>query len=478
MRRAAHSVEDRAGAAAAPAPSGRLSPLRGHAIADEPQGEEVDELCRHRRHRRAVGPLLELADHARPAAQGQERLRDEFLAVIPGHAQPVEFPRRALGPGKAAGLAQGRRKAFAPRRPRAEPARIQLRDGGPQAALPPRQLPVRHSLVEKGGAEPDQQRVHEGVGVEPGIDRDEEVAMAHRHAAAHHRRAGQRHGLHARLPEFTRRAVLVTVGRVEQPPPRLRRQAGPQGLDDVALRERPADGEIRLLPHGMEEEGPVEIPQADAAAGDGGVGGTSGIGGEHRVDVGLPNAARSEFFTVAALREKRLCAQEPRRVHHRLLEGLLLEGMERVVVDEDVDRALGRQEVGRVLDGAMDLLEAGGWIHRTGCGKRAGKPTPATSIARPAVPAHTNPRGGAALRSRQSLPGCPADFTRMLHGAEPAMRDGPCLAHARRRRVPHAGMAARAIRSRERLSDRRLGRRVARFCLSVAEPRRRVGRCV
>ena len=47
-------------------------PLGSHAVADQPQCQEVDEPRRHRLHRRAVGPLLELVDHPGPAAQGQQ----------------------------------------------------------------------------------------------------------------------------------------------------------------------------------------------------------------------------------------------------------------------------------------------------------------------------------------------------------------------------------------------------------------------
>jgi hypothetical protein len=104
----------------------------------------------------------------------------------------------------------------------------------------------------------------------------------------------------------------------------------------------------------MQQEHPLEFPQRHAATSHHLARQTVQFSVEHRVDVGRKDPAAGKLFPVAAFLQKWLGAEDAGGVDHRLLERLLLEGVEGVVVDEDADRPLGRQIVGGVLDRPLD----------------------------------------------------------------------------------------------------------------------------
>jgi len=62
-------------------------------------------------------------------------------------------------------------------------------------------------------------------------------------------------------------------------------------------------------------------------------------------------AAGGEFVAVSRLGQVRLAAERVTRALNGRFERQILEGMQRVVMDEDADRALGRQEMRDAVDG-------------------------------------------------------------------------------------------------------------------------------
>ena len=72
--------------------------------------------------------------------------------------------------------------------------------------------------------------------------------------------------------------------------------------------------------------------------------------GEQRVDVLGANTAGRELVAIANLGQERLASQTFGGVFDRVFEGLIFEGVQRVVMHEDADRALSRQEVREIID--------------------------------------------------------------------------------------------------------------------------------
>ena len=184
-------------------------PLHGNPIADEPQGREIDEPGGDRFDRCAVGPLFEMPDHPRPAPQGQCRAGQILVPVGLRHAQPVEFGGDHIDRMAAACGPQGRGQAGTPGFCRTEAIGIDAGDRFEQPPLAARHRPCSDPLVEKGRAESNQQRVHEIVGVDRGIDREDEIAVPHRRSGVRDRGTGQGDRLDAGMPEFTRRALFL-----------------------------------------------------------------------------------------------------------------------------------------------------------------------------------------------------------------------------------------------------------------------------
>jgi hypothetical protein len=105
----------------------------------------------------------------------------------------------------------------------------------------------------------------------------------------------------------------------------------------------------------MQHQRPTQLPETDAAAGQRRLTAVAEVGGERRFDVGDANAAPGQFVSIAALGEERFRIVERGGTQHRLLEGELLEPVERVLGDEGVDRPLRGQEAGGVGHEPGDL---------------------------------------------------------------------------------------------------------------------------
>ena len=79
---------------------------------------------------------------------------------------------------------------------------------------------------------------------------------------------------------------------------------------------------------------------------------------QHLLELGEPDPAPPQRLAVAVLGQVGLAAEDLGPLLDRLVERQVLEGVERVVVDEDGDRPLRRQQVRGVLDDLAQMLKA------------------------------------------------------------------------------------------------------------------------
>ncbi len=92
--------------------------------------------------------------------------------------------------------------------------------------------------------------------------------------------------------------------------------------------------------------------------------------GQRAVEVLIRDAALLVQLAVARLGQVGLGAKGRARGHQRLVEGQVLEGVQRVVVHEDANGPLHRQQVGRVvqrLAQPLGRVRRGGMLHRCWC---------------------------------------------------------------------------------------------------------------
>jgi hypothetical protein len=78
--------------------------------------------------------------------------------------------------------------------------------------------------------------------------------------------------------------------------------------------------------------------------------------GEQRLDVLRANAAGRQLLAIPRFGQERFAPQLHAGTSHRVFEGQMLERVQRVVVDEDADRSLGRQQVRELVDDARQRL--------------------------------------------------------------------------------------------------------------------------
>jgi len=77
------------------------------------------------------------------------------------------------------------------------------------------------------------------------------------------------------------------------------------------------------------------------------------------LQLGEPDSPAPQFLAVSVLAQIGLAPEDVRRFLDRLVERQILERMERVVMDEDCDRPLGRQQVAGVLDHFAQSVQVG-----------------------------------------------------------------------------------------------------------------------
>ena len=211
--------------------------------------------------------------------------------------------------------------------------------------------------------------MHEGIGVERWSDGKDQVAVPDRRRQVNDSCPGDGGRLHARMPELTGNALvargcsggtpvrdgLCGIG-LEQVAAHEGFQIASQPFDGVALRERPAHGRIAFELHAVQQELPLELGTGDPAPSEWLTGTPIEIPCQHRLEIRDPDPAGGEVRAVVALRQKRLGVVEPRGADNGLVEGEILEALERILRDEGVDRSLRRQEP---RGGGDHLLEVG-----------------------------------------------------------------------------------------------------------------------
>jgi hypothetical protein len=71
---------------------------------------------------------------------------------------------------------------------------------------------------------------------------------------------------------------------------------------------------------------------------------------QNGVEIPKCDSTPSELVPIAIFGQKGLATEATATVHNRLFEHLVFERVKRVVVDEDADGSLSRQQMGHVLD--------------------------------------------------------------------------------------------------------------------------------
>ncbi len=92
--------------------------------------------------------------------------------------------------------------------------------------------------------------------------------------------------------------------------------------------------------------------------------------GQQCLDVFGEDASGGQLRAIAGFREKRLATQPCGSLLDGHLERMVLKGVQRVVMDEDADRPLRRQQVRQLIDhvhqrmiGCADVVRVGGVVH-------------------------------------------------------------------------------------------------------------------
>jgi len=80
---------------------------------------------------------------------------------------------------------------------------------------------------------------------------------------------------------------------------------------------------------------------------------------QHGDKVGRRNAFPAQFGPISFLGQKRLAAEDAGPSHHAFVKRQVLKRVQRVVMNEDSDRSLCRQQVSRVLDRLAQLGQIG-----------------------------------------------------------------------------------------------------------------------
>ena len=134
-----------------------------------------------------------------------------------------------------------------------------------------------------------------------------------------------------------------------------RRHVGPEPRQRRRLLENPRELAARRDRNAMEHDGPPEIETgSDARDIDGAP--RAKLLDEQRLDIPGENASRREFLSIPRLGEERLAAELIGGALDGLFERQVLEGVQRVVVDEDADGPLRGQQVRQVIDDARQRI--------------------------------------------------------------------------------------------------------------------------
>jgi hypothetical protein len=344
--------------------------LERRALDQQAHRDEGRERRGRREHGDAIGAQLDLPHHARPSAQREARLGEERLSLAGAHAERVE---RSLDR-----VHRIERCARFVLQEAAERAELGKRRAGvelDEAAIEPLRSrghwPTRDALIEEDRARADQERMHDEVEVGPAA-REDRVAMPHERRRLQRAPLARALGdVEAGLPQLAhhRRLALarraLALARRREALADLGRNVGAHAIENVGLFEQPRERVAGRARVAEGEELLRDLAPRRAERDD--VIGVAQIGIEHAVEIVARDAAARELALVLRFGEEGLAPEQRRAAHDGLLEGQILERVERVVVDEDGDRALGGEQMRRMLERGVQFL-ARRLIGRAGLG--------------------------------------------------------------------------------------------------------------
>jgi hypothetical protein len=143
-----------------------------------------------------------------------------------------------------------------------------------------------------------------------------------------------------------------------------RRKVRAEGFEPVPFLDLPGDVEAVHAAHAGDEQGTAKLAAGELARDDLGI----RLAGEHIVDVVIKDAAACAVTLVAFFGKEGLRFEEVCCFYHGRLELLMLEGMKRVVMHENADRALCRQVMRGMVEHMLEVLAAAGLDFRVGMG--------------------------------------------------------------------------------------------------------------
>ena len=220
--------------------------------------------------------------------------------------------------------------------------------------------PMREALIEITRQESNERWMDPGIGVDS-VHGPEPVAMANRSGRRGNRRfAGAADRLDTGVPEAVHRSPLLARAIVQfaqsgRCGPGVRRHVGPKPGQRRRFFQDPRELLAGRGRNAVQHDGPPEI-EAGADASHIPRAPSAELFVEQRLHVPGENAARRELVAIPRLGQERFALQPFGGALDRLFERQVLEGVQRVVVDEDADGALRRQQVRQLIDHARQRM--------------------------------------------------------------------------------------------------------------------------
>ena len=381
---------------------------QGQAVQDEPDRQEFDETSLRYGLDDAIAPDLDLPEHARPAAKRQQGGGEETFPVLLRDAEDLQrLPDRLERADLV--IREPRQLLLQPAHPEVGGTvglAIESAEGAVEPFVTSGHGPVGQPLIQETRAESAQQLMDRWIGVRAGrLEKQVTVTdgldgtRGERGQVPHPVAADPPEGLereplplavapelhlfiaepvqqlaealgHSRRSAGSGRTVPARLGKgaevPDHPSPRLGDQTGAVGGGDlladfakgVGLGDIPDQLFRRTDAKGELEHRQSEL-ETRPETGDHLVRRVAKILLQGFLQLIESDSPPRQFVAIAILAEERLTAEDVRALLDRLTEGQVFEGVERIVVNEDGDRPLGRQQVAGVLDQLLQMLQPG-----------------------------------------------------------------------------------------------------------------------
>ena len=220
--------------------------------------------------------------------------------------------------------------------------------------------PMREALIEITRQESNEGWMEPGIGVDS-VHGPEPVAMANRSGRRGNRRfAGAADRLDTGVPEAVHRSPLLTRAIVQLAQggrcgPGVRRHVGPEAGQRRSFFQDPRELLAGRGRNAVQHDSPPEI-EAGADASHIPRAPSAEVFVEQRHHVPGENAARRELIAIPRLGQERFALQPFGGALDRLFERQVLECVQGVVVNEDADGSLRRQQVRQLIDHARQRM--------------------------------------------------------------------------------------------------------------------------